>query len=220
MTAMKWWGWGHEHVSFQPRGQARAGAFIRKELDVDIERPEGAPVAFEGVEVASEPARRCTGEARGGGGRRCRPSRSTGWSPRAGNACAISCDTAAATSGAYPVVRPGSEPDVEALVGAALRFDCVLIPFGGGTNISGSLEPPEGTTAVSVDMGRMSRVLEIDEASGLARAGGRVQARPGGAAGRAWLDDSHTPDSFAALDTGGGSRRAARRGGRQVRRHR
>ena len=45
------------------------------------------------------------------------------------------------------------------------------ILLGGGSNIAGSLEaPPEETrTIVSVDLGRLNRVLEIDADSGLAR---------------------------------------------------
>ena len=52
MTAMKWWGWGHEHVSFSHEDKPELAPFIRKELDVDIERPEARLIAFEGVEVA------------------------------------------------------------------------------------------------------------------------------------------------------------------------
>src|SRR5436190_200512 len=54
---------------------------------------------------------------------------------------------------------------------AVLDADAVVIPFGGGTNIAGSLEAPgaEERTVVSLDLGRLRRVLDIDEASGLAR---------------------------------------------------
>src|SRR5207248_9974620 len=69
------------------------------------------------------------------------------------------------------VVRPGSEVDVTAILQAALRADAVVIPFGGGSSISGSLEAPAGELrpVVSVDMERLDRVLEIDSASRLAR---------------------------------------------------
>ena len=52
MTAMKWWGWGHEHVAFTHEDKPELAPFIRKELDVDIERPTARPIAFEDVEVA------------------------------------------------------------------------------------------------------------------------------------------------------------------------
>ena len=40
------------------------------------------------------------------------------------------------------VVYPGSEEEVAGIVNAALTANAVVIPFGGGTNISGSLEAP------------------------------------------------------------------------------
>lgn len=69
------------------------------------------------------------------------------------------------------VVYPGSEGEVAGIVKTALSTNAVVIPFGGGTNISGSLEAPrnERRPVISVDMGRMGRVLEIDEVSRLAR---------------------------------------------------
>jgi alkyldihydroxyacetonephosphate synthase len=42
------------------------------------------------------------------------------------------------------VVRPGSEEEVTAIIQAAVESDAVLIPFAGGSSISGSLEAPAG----------------------------------------------------------------------------
>src|SRR5207253_5349216 len=63
------------------------------------------------------------------------------------------------------VVYPESENEVARIVQIALTANVVVIPFGGGTNISGSLEAPrkESRPVISVDMCRMSAVLEIDE---------------------------------------------------------
>ena len=88
----------------------------------------------------------------------------------------------------------------------ALDADAVLIVFGGGTNISGSLEAPAGTdrTIVSLDLGRLDRVLEIDETSRLAR----VQAGVFGPHlerqlnARGWTL-GHYPDSFTHSTLGG-----------------
>ena len=69
------------------------------------------------------------------------------------------------------VVYPGSEEEVQLVVDRAVAANAVLIPFGGGSNISGSLQAPPDETrpVISVDMGRMNRVLSVDEESGLAR---------------------------------------------------
>ena len=55
-------------------------------------------------------------------------------------------------------------------MGAALAADAVVIPFGGGSNISGSLEAPpdEHRTVLSIDMGRLSAVLSVDPVARLA----------------------------------------------------
>jgi len=51
MGGMKWWGWGHEHVSFAHDDKPDLAPFIRGALDVDVTRPSSRPVAFEKVEV-------------------------------------------------------------------------------------------------------------------------------------------------------------------------
>jgi alkyldihydroxyacetonephosphate synthase len=68
-------------------------------------------------------------------------------------------------------VRPGDEEAVRAVMSAAVDADAVVIPFGGGTNISGSLEAPtsEARPVISVDLGRMDAVLAVDADSGVAR---------------------------------------------------
>lgn len=82
----------------------------------------------------------------------------------------------------------------------------MLIPFGGGSNIVGSLEAPreETRTVVSLDLGRMREVLEVDETAQYAR----IQA---GALGpdleeqlnvRGWTI-GHFPDSFKHSSLGG-----------------
>ena len=63
------------------------------------------------------------------------------------------------------VVYPQSEDDVRHLVRLANEFDICLVPYGGGTNVSGALACPvdEERPIVSVDMRRMHRILEVDE---------------------------------------------------------
>ena len=155
MTAMKWWGWGHGDVSFTHDDQPGLAPFIRMELDVDVERLTGRPVAFEDVEVA-EPhlPDDLHAELEAAVGRVSTDPLDRVVHAR-GKCLRDLVRHRRGDVGRVPdaVVRPGSEPEVEALVGAALKCDCVLIPFGGGTNISGSLEPPEddGRPVVSVE---------------------------------------------------------------------
>ena len=63
------------------------------------------------------------------------------------------------------VFYPEEEADVKAMIDLANEHDVCLVPYGGGTNVSGALAcpPDERRTIVSVDMRRMDRVLWIDE---------------------------------------------------------
>src|SRR5690606_7925584 len=104
------------------------------------------------------------------------------------------------------VLYPGDEDEVRQLVDASVEADAVLIPFGGGSNIAGSLEAPAGETrtVISLDLGRLNKVLEVDEVSGLAR----IQAGALGPdieeqLGRRGWTLGHYPDSFTHSTLGG-----------------
>lgn len=104
------------------------------------------------------------------------------------------------------VVYPTDDDQVAALVRAAVEHDVVLIPYGGGTNVTDALRcpPEEQRPIVSVDMRRMNQVLWIDPVNRMAR----IQA---GASGRAILDVlarygltmGHEPDSVEMSTLGG-----------------
>jgi len=104
------------------------------------------------------------------------------------------------------VIYPADEAEVQAIVDAAIAADAVIIPFGGGSNIAGSLEPlpAEKRTIISLDLGRLRLVLDIDEESGLAR----IQAGSQGPDLEKQLNDKgwtigHFPDSFTHSTVGG-----------------
>lgn len=104
------------------------------------------------------------------------------------------------------VVYPESEAQVQALVELAMTNHMVLVPFGGGTNVTEALRCPadEARTIVSVDMQRMHRVLWIDtqnrtaciEAGAVGRHLARVLAEQGWTMG-------HEPDSLEFSTLGG-----------------
>ena len=54
----------------------------------------------------------------------------------------------------------GSHGDVENIILSAVKYGVCVIPFGGGTNVSGALECPvdEKRTIVSLDMTEMVRI--------------------------------------------------------------
>ena len=69
------------------------------------------------------------------------------------------------------VVLPHSHDEVVKLMEIAVKHNIVLIPFGGGTNVTGCIEASlfeTRRTVVSVDMRRMGRMLAIDTNSRVA----------------------------------------------------
>jgi alkyldihydroxyacetonephosphate synthase len=105
------------------------------------------------------------------------------------------------------VAHPRDESDVVALLDWATSERIAAIPYGGGSSVVGGVEAPRATDhrgAVSIDLARLDRVLEIDTASRAAR----VQA---GALGPALEDQlrphgytlRHFPQSFEVSSLGG-----------------
>ncbi|GMV05615.1 MAG: dehydrogenase [Gemmatimonadota bacterium] len=104
------------------------------------------------------------------------------------------------------VVEPVSEDEVRAIIAVAVEHGACVVPYGGGTNVSGALTCPEGETRpiVSLDMRRMRRVLTLDLANrrALVEAGitGLELEAELGAVG--WTS-GHTPDSQEFSTLGG-----------------
>ena len=66
------------------------------------------------------------------------------------------------------VVRPTSEAEVAQVLDWCSDARIAVIPFGGGSSVVGGVEPRVGdgyAAAVSLDLGSMNRVLEIDATS-------------------------------------------------------
>ena len=104
------------------------------------------------------------------------------------------------------VIYPESEEQVRTLVQLANEHDVCLVPYGGGTNVSGALLCPasEDRLIASVDMRRMDQILWIDEENFLAcvQAGitGKSLERELEARG---YTSGHDPDSVELSTLGG-----------------
>lgn len=207
---MKWWGWGVDGVSFTHEDKPELREFIIGKIGLDVDVVTTAPPTFEELDV---PASNAPDELRDAlvaalGAEAVsdddldRVVHARGKSIR---------DLIRQRRGDLPrvpdlVLRPADEAQVTQVLQAALAHDAVVIPFGGGSSISGSLEPDpaEERPVLSVDMARLDRVLEIDEASRLAR----VQAGVFGPHLEEQLNArgftfGHYPDSFTHSTLGG-----------------
>ncbi len=70
------------------------------------------------------------------------------------------------------VLRPESEQDVLDIIEWCGSAGIALIPYGGGTSVVGGVEPRNATGyagAVSLDLGRLDQIIEIDRTSRAAR---------------------------------------------------
>jgi alkyldihydroxyacetonephosphate synthase len=211
MAAMRWWGWGDEGVAFTHDDKPALGPFLQRHLDLDVTRVTSRPAAFDELSIPepslTPPLRTALEEALDGDG-----SMSTDPLDRVVHARGKSLRDLVrhrrGELGRLPdvVVRPADEDAVAAILRAALDADAVLIPFGGGTSISGSLEAraDERRPVISLDLARLSQVLAVDLPSRLAR----VQAGAFGPDLERQLNEQgwtlgHFPDSFTHSTLGG-----------------
>ncbi|WP_166350165.1 FAD-binding oxidoreductase [Phytoactinopolyspora limicola] len=207
---MKWWGWGDDGVSFEHHNKPEFAPFVQAAIGLDVSAPPAPPQSFESLDVPPsrlhdslrEQLTDIVGAEHVHVDDMRRVVHTYGKSIR---------DLLRVRSGAIErcpdvVVYPADEAQVRALVRAAVDADAVLIPFGGGTNISGSLEPAtdEQRVVISLDLGRLDQLLDVDDASGLARiqAGAQGPDLERALAARGWTL-GHFPDSFAHSTLGG-----------------
>jgi alkyldihydroxyacetonephosphate synthase len=207
---MKWWGWGVEGVSFHHEDKPAFRPFLMKIIDLDVNTPPVSPISLDDLPIpAPLISDQLLGELTDAVG--------------ADNVVQDDLDRIVHTygksatdllrirAGDIPrvpdaVVYPGNEAEVQLIVDHAVAADAVIIPYGGGTSFSGSLRPPEGETrpVISVDLGRLNQLIEIDQESGLAR----IQAGAQGPDLEQQLGEQgwslgHYPDSFTHSTLGG-----------------
>lgn len=206
----KWWGWGVDGVSFDHTDKPKLAPFAMQRLGLDFNAPRAVIPRFSDLQVPAPRLDDPMGAAlRAAVGDdyvkvddldRVVHTYGKGF-----------VDLVRVRAGDLPrvpdvVVYPADEDQVRAVVDTVEQLDAVVIPFGGGSNITGSLtpHPHETRVIVSLDLGRMNRVLEIDETAGLAR----IQAGVLGPDMEHQLNAQgwtvgHQPDSFNHSTLGG-----------------
>jgi alkyldihydroxyacetonephosphate synthase len=167
---MKWWGWGNEETEFNAGNHPGAWPYAKAVLEIETDdfqpytwNPEAVQLPDPRIDdrlltalgsflaasqITSQPTERII-HAYGKGFRdlfRLRHGQAAG-APDL-------------------VVYPENEREVCLILRAAAERDAVVIPFGGGSNISGCLERMDARRAcLSLDMRRMRRVLAVDSES-------------------------------------------------------
>ena len=207
MTARrrKWWGWGYEDERLPESFLARIAPLLQAGLGVTALEPRYAP-------------RRDTMRLRAP--RFPLPDRIAPWcthetAERAGHCYGKAYrDVIRAIRGEFDnppdyVAYPRDEADIVELMVLCEAESIALVPYGGGSSVVGGVEArrddlTDFRAAVSIDLGRLDRVLEIDRHSRAARIQAGVlgpaledQLRPHG------LTLRHFPQSFEFSSLGG-----------------
>jgi alkyldihydroxyacetonephosphate synthase len=156
----KHWGWGHEEEQPSEAELREAAAGLAAHLGFgspDIELP--APVALPPPRVAVPAS--VAGLVSQDDHDRARHAHGASYG-----------DVVRGFRGHFPhapdaVVRPGSEAELLRVLEWAAGAGLAITPYGGGTSVVGGVDPVRGSFegAVSVDLGRMDRVVEIDPVS-------------------------------------------------------
>jgi alkyldihydroxyacetonephosphate synthase len=197
------WGWGHESKLPDEDMRRAVASHVARVLGVDPPEPRPLPR----IEDIALPDARVTPPAELAGfstaARRDRVTHTYGKSFR---------DQVRGFEGDFGpapdfVSYPATEDEIGAVLAWASKSSVAVIPFGGGTSVVGGVEGAVSSRyegVVSLDLGRMDRVLEVDAVSRAAR----IQAGARGPHIEAQLQPHdlslrHYPQSFEFSTLGG-----------------
>jgi alkyldihydroxyacetonephosphate synthase len=164
----KHWGWGSESRQASGSELEALAPLVRERFGFEAQPPE-SPVPLEAVELAppriappASLAEICADDSHS------RATHALGKAYR---------DVVRGFRGRFEnppdlVARPRDEGEVEAVLAWCSDAGVAAIPYGGGTSVCGGVEPRlprEYPGVVTIDLGRLDRVLEVDEVSRSAR---------------------------------------------------
>jgi len=207
---MKWWGWGDPQITFPMADKPSLWPWIAKKLGVVSASPTAGPVDLASIQI---PPTRASAELLTELHLVLRPAQIT-LDPleRLLHSYGKSFpDLFCVRNGVLrrapdAVLLPESHEQVEALVKLAHQRDFCLIPFGGGTNIVGAINPgaDEARPLLTLSLRNMNRLIWIDKQSRTAT----IQAGALGPKLEADLAEQghslgHYPDSFEYSTLGG-----------------
>ncbi|MFP5416266.1 MAG: FAD-binding oxidoreductase [Actinomycetes bacterium] len=207
---MKWWGWGEEGIFFNYANKPAFAPFVKNALGIDLRPRQVDTIPFDAATVPDSPLPDALRAVLAAATASDRVTTDAHERVVHGHGSSVTelLHVSRFDYGRLPdaVVYPRDEAEVEAVLRACVEADAVVVPYGGGTNISRSLQldPAETRMIVSMDMGLLVGVHELDEEAGLARVGAGMQGPDLEEAlnDRGWTL-GHFPDSFTHSTVGG-----------------
>ena len=202
MRRRRWWGWGYEGEGLGDDEHRALAALLGQRFGLSghlVEPPDPAALSLPAPRLSPPPS--LAGYVNGDHVERV--SHAYGKSYR---------DVVRALAGRidHPpdlVARPADESQVAAVLDWCATVGAAAVPYGGGSSVVGGVEPDVGegyAGAVTIDLGALGAVLEVDRRSLAARVQAGVlgpaledQLRPAG------LTLRHFPQSFECSTLGG-----------------
>lgn len=197
-----WWGWGHTAAAIDVAGRGKLAMLLSTQMDVTALVPLSPPDLDE---VALPVGRLREGEAPVALAvdRYSRASHCYGKAFR-DVARALQGDLSVAPDA---VARPRDEAELVALLDWAASREVAVVPYGGGSSVVGGVEArfrDEVPAVISLDLGGLSGVHEVDETSRAARIGaGTFGPALEAALAPKKLTLRHFPQSFEFSTLGG-----------------
>jgi alkyldihydroxyacetonephosphate synthase len=207
---MKWWGWGDQEITFSMADKPSLWPWVSKKLGVISASPTAAPVDLASIQL---PATRASAALLDELSRILKPGQiSVEPFERLVHSYGKSFpDLLSIRNGIVKrapdaVLLPDSHEQVAALIALAQQLNFCVIPFGGGTNIVGGINPAldEARPVLTLSLRNMNRLLSVDSQSRTAL----IQAGALGPKLEADLAEhghslGHFPDSFEYSTLGG-----------------
>jgi alkyldihydroxyacetonephosphate synthase len=207
---MKWWGWGDPNLTFPMADKPALWPWVMTKLGLTSATPKTNPVELASIELPpSRAGATLLAEIRailGPGQVSLEPFDRLQHSYGKSFPDLFRVRHGIVNRAPDAVLLPDSHEQVEALVRLAQKLDFCLIPFGGGTNIVGGINPEadDERPMMTLSLRNMNRLISIDKQSRTAT----IQA---GAFGPKLESDlaehghslGHFPDSFEYSTLGG-----------------
>lgn len=170
MRRSKWWGWGDADKSYHIPDPERFWGFVRSRLGPTVSNPPVESLERCELRPSRLPASMlaAVGNVVGNSAVLTSKTERAAYSLGKSYRDLVRIRAADVPNPTDAIVQPRNSEQVRALLDVAARERVSVIPFGGGTSVVGGVEPESDGPVLTVDMGLLSDVVQIDPVSATA----------------------------------------------------